>query len=57
MVDVDVAARRIVRAIARRRAWYTFPFYWHWLMVAIWWMPARLGDSVLRRFLRWLRQT
>jgi NAD(P)-dependent dehydrogenase (short-subunit alcohol dehydrogenase family) len=46
LMEVDVAARRIVEAIRRRRLFYAFPPPGAWQLRLLRWLPAGLSDWV-----------
>jgi short-subunit dehydrogenase len=52
MLDVDDAARRVVRAIRKRRAFTAFPRSTRSLVAVMRWLPAGLSDWMLRRVSR-----
>jgi NAD(P)-dependent dehydrogenase (short-subunit alcohol dehydrogenase family) len=54
VMDVAAAARRIVGAIRRRRAFYAFPAAGVWRLRVLSWLPRRLADWLLARMMRQL---
>jgi NAD(P)-dependent dehydrogenase (short-subunit alcohol dehydrogenase family) len=56
MLEVDDAARRIVRAIRRRKPFYAFPASMAWQVRLVRWLPTRLSDWLVARMMRGLTQ-
>ena len=56
MLELDDAARRIVRAIRRRVPFYAFPRGDAWQVRLLRWLPARVSDWMIGRLLRKLAQ-
>jgi NAD(P)-dependent dehydrogenase (short-subunit alcohol dehydrogenase family) len=52
MMEVEEAARRMVRAIVRRRAFCAFPFGLRLTCALFRWLPPWLGDRVIRVYMR-----
>jgi short-subunit dehydrogenase len=50
-MNVDAAARRIVRAIERRRSFAAFPLPSRLVVALVAWLPSFLVDGAIRRYL------
>nr|BAL56379.1 oxidoreductase, short chain dehydrogenase/reductase family protein [uncultured Planctomycetota bacterium] len=56
IMPVEEAARRIVRAIRQRRAFYAFPWSTAWILRLCRWLPPSLSDWLLRSYGRRLQK-